>query len=168
MRKANPRRSIPSATAARPRASARSTLFSRTNAHVYTRRSTETCPEGDRVVDLSGMPGDDHLPPSRRTRASPTTASRRRRLTCGTMSRSRSRAMGAPASYGVERSGRRVAAGGGEEGRRTGRDRAAQSGAPAAARARSSIPKTFDFDERTANARAPEMIPHVKTIIDAA
>jgi predicted Zn-dependent protease len=30
------------------------------------------------------------------------------------------------------------------------------------------FPKTFDFDERTANARSPEMIPHVKTIIDAA
>jgi len=30
------------------------------------------------------------------------------------------------------------------------------------------FPKTFDFDERTANARAPEMIPHVKTVIDAA
>ena len=29
-------------------------------------------------------------------------------------------------------------------------------------------PKTFDFDERTATARSPEMIPHVKTIIDAA
>jgi predicted Zn-dependent protease len=28
-------------------------------------------------------------------------------------------------------------------------------------------PETHDFDERTANARAPEMIPHVKTIIDA-
>ena len=30
------------------------------------------------------------------------------------------------------------------------------------------FPKTFDFDEHTANARSPEMIPHVKTIIDAA
>jgi predicted Zn-dependent protease len=30
------------------------------------------------------------------------------------------------------------------------------------------FPKTFDYDERTANARSPEMIPHVKTIIDAA
>ena len=30
------------------------------------------------------------------------------------------------------------------------------------------FPKTFDFDEQTANARSPEMIPHVKTIIDAA
>jgi len=30
------------------------------------------------------------------------------------------------------------------------------------------FPKTFDFDEKTANARSPEMIPHVKTIIDAA
>jgi len=30
------------------------------------------------------------------------------------------------------------------------------------------FPKVFDFDERTANARSPEMIPHVKTIIDAA
>ncbi len=30
------------------------------------------------------------------------------------------------------------------------------------------FPKTFDFDERTANARSPEMIPHVKTIIDLA
>jgi len=29
-------------------------------------------------------------------------------------------------------------------------------------------PRTFDFDERTARARAPEMIPHVKTIIDIA
>jgi predicted Zn-dependent protease len=29
-------------------------------------------------------------------------------------------------------------------------------------------PATNDFDERTANARAPEMIPHVKTIVDAA
>jgi predicted Zn-dependent protease len=29
-------------------------------------------------------------------------------------------------------------------------------------------PKTFDFDERTATARSPEMIPHVKTIVDAA
>ena len=29
-------------------------------------------------------------------------------------------------------------------------------------------PKTFDFDERTAKARAPEMIPHIKTIIDIA
>ena len=31
-----------------------------------------------------------------------------------------------------------------------------------------SYPETHDFDEHTANARAPEMIPHVKTIIDAA
>src|SRR5580698_5082848 len=30
------------------------------------------------------------------------------------------------------------------------------------------FPKTFDYDEHTANARSPEMIPHVKTIIDAA
>jgi predicted Zn-dependent protease len=30
------------------------------------------------------------------------------------------------------------------------------------------FPKVFDFDEKTANARSPEMIPHVKTIIDAA
>ncbi|MBY0507953.1 MAG: TldD/PmbA family protein [Bryobacteraceae bacterium] len=30
------------------------------------------------------------------------------------------------------------------------------------------FPATFDLDERTAAARAPEMIPHVKTIIDAA
>ena len=30
------------------------------------------------------------------------------------------------------------------------------------------FPATNDFDERTAAARAPEMIPHVKTIIDAA
>lgn len=30
------------------------------------------------------------------------------------------------------------------------------------------FPKVFDYDERTANARSPEMIPHVKTIIDAA
>ena len=30
------------------------------------------------------------------------------------------------------------------------------------------FPATKDFDERTAMARAPEMIPHVKTIIDAA
>lgn len=29
-------------------------------------------------------------------------------------------------------------------------------------------PKTFDYDEQTATARSPEMIPHVKTIIDAA
>ena len=29
-------------------------------------------------------------------------------------------------------------------------------------------PKTLDFDERTATARSPEMIPHVKTIVDAA
>jgi predicted Zn-dependent protease len=29
-------------------------------------------------------------------------------------------------------------------------------------------PRTFDLDERTARARAPEMIPHVKTIIDIA
>jgi predicted Zn-dependent protease len=29
-------------------------------------------------------------------------------------------------------------------------------------------PRTFDLDERTAKARAPEMIPHVKTIIDIA
>lgn len=29
-------------------------------------------------------------------------------------------------------------------------------------------PATNDYDERTANARAPEMIPHVKVIIDAA
>jgi predicted Zn-dependent protease len=31
-----------------------------------------------------------------------------------------------------------------------------------------SYPATNDFDERTAAARAPEMIPHVKTVIDAA
>jgi len=30
------------------------------------------------------------------------------------------------------------------------------------------FPATHDFDERTAAARAPEMIPHVKTVIDAA
>jgi predicted Zn-dependent protease len=30
------------------------------------------------------------------------------------------------------------------------------------------FPSTNDFDERTAAARAPEMIPHVKTIVDAA
>ena len=30
------------------------------------------------------------------------------------------------------------------------------------------FPQTYDFDERTATARAPEMIPHVKRIIDAA
>ncbi len=30
------------------------------------------------------------------------------------------------------------------------------------------FPKTNDFDERTATARSPEMIPHVKRIIDAA
>jgi predicted Zn-dependent protease len=30
------------------------------------------------------------------------------------------------------------------------------------------FPKTFDYDAQTANARSPEMIPHVKTIIDAA
>ncbi|BDC48539.1 TldD protein [Bryobacterales bacterium F-183] len=30
------------------------------------------------------------------------------------------------------------------------------------------FPKTFDLDEATATARAPQMIPHVKTIIDAA
>jgi predicted Zn-dependent protease len=30
------------------------------------------------------------------------------------------------------------------------------------------FPKVFDFDERTANARSPEMIPHVKTVVDAA
>jgi predicted Zn-dependent protease len=30
------------------------------------------------------------------------------------------------------------------------------------------FPKVFDLDEKTANARSPEMIPHVKTIIDAA
>jgi len=29
-------------------------------------------------------------------------------------------------------------------------------------------PRTFDLDDRTAKARAPEMIPHVKTIIDIA
>jgi predicted Zn-dependent protease len=29
-------------------------------------------------------------------------------------------------------------------------------------------PKTFDYDEATANARSPQMIPHVKKIIDAA
>ncbi len=29
-------------------------------------------------------------------------------------------------------------------------------------------PKVLDFDERTATARSPEMIPHVKTIVDAA
>jgi predicted Zn-dependent protease len=29
-------------------------------------------------------------------------------------------------------------------------------------------PATHDFDERTAAARAPEMIPHIKTVIDAA
>jgi predicted Zn-dependent protease len=29
-------------------------------------------------------------------------------------------------------------------------------------------PATKDFDERTATARAPEMIPHIKTIVDAA
>jgi predicted Zn-dependent protease len=29
-------------------------------------------------------------------------------------------------------------------------------------------PRTFDFDDRTAKARAPEMIPHIKTIIDIA
>lgn len=29
-------------------------------------------------------------------------------------------------------------------------------------------PKVSDFDERTASARSPEMIPHVKTIVDAA
>src|SRR5438270_4726264 len=29
-------------------------------------------------------------------------------------------------------------------------------------------PRTFDLDERTSKARAPEMIPHVKTIIDIA
>ena len=29
-------------------------------------------------------------------------------------------------------------------------------------------PKVNDFDERTANARSPEMIPHVKTVVDAA
>lgn len=29
-------------------------------------------------------------------------------------------------------------------------------------------PKTFDYDEATANARSPQMIPHVKTVIDAA
>ncbi len=29
-------------------------------------------------------------------------------------------------------------------------------------------PKTNDYDERTATARSPEMIPHVKRIIDAA
>ena len=29
-------------------------------------------------------------------------------------------------------------------------------------------PKVFDFDERTAAARSPEMIPHVKTVVDAA
>lgn len=29
-------------------------------------------------------------------------------------------------------------------------------------------PKVFDFDERTATARSPEMIPHVKTVVDAA
>jgi predicted Zn-dependent protease len=31
-----------------------------------------------------------------------------------------------------------------------------------------SYPATHDFDERTATARAPEMIPHIKTVIDAA
>jgi predicted Zn-dependent protease len=30
------------------------------------------------------------------------------------------------------------------------------------------FPKVNDFDERTATARSPEMIPHVKTIVDAA
>jgi predicted Zn-dependent protease len=30
------------------------------------------------------------------------------------------------------------------------------------------FPRTFDFDDRTAKARAPEMIPHIKTIIDIA
>jgi len=30
------------------------------------------------------------------------------------------------------------------------------------------IPRTFDLDDRTSKARAPEMIPHVKTIIDIA
>ena len=30
------------------------------------------------------------------------------------------------------------------------------------------FPRTYDFDERTAAARAPQMIPHVKTVIDAA
>ncbi len=30
------------------------------------------------------------------------------------------------------------------------------------------FPKVFDYDEKTANARSPEMIPHVKVIIDAA
>jgi predicted Zn-dependent protease len=30
------------------------------------------------------------------------------------------------------------------------------------------FPKVFDFDERTATARSPEMIPHVKTVVDAA
>ncbi len=29
-------------------------------------------------------------------------------------------------------------------------------------------PRTFDYDDRTAKARAPEMIPHIKTIIDIA
>ena len=29
-------------------------------------------------------------------------------------------------------------------------------------------PKVNDFDERTATARSPEMIPHVKTVVDAA
>jgi predicted Zn-dependent protease len=29
-------------------------------------------------------------------------------------------------------------------------------------------PKVLDFDERTATARSPEMIPHVKTVVDAA
>src|SRR6185503_2640720 len=29
-------------------------------------------------------------------------------------------------------------------------------------------PQVFDFDERTATARSPEMIPHVKTIVEAA
>ena len=29
-------------------------------------------------------------------------------------------------------------------------------------------PKVSDFDERTANARSPQMIPHVKTVIDYA
>ena len=64
------------------------------------------------------------------------------------------------------RSGRRIAARGGEEGRGTGGDRPAESGSDAGGGPQK-YPEVNDFDD-TANARAPQMIPHVKTIIDAA
>src|ERR1035438_6214397 len=170
MRRASPRRSIPSATAARPRASAASTSYSPTSARenpMLTRDEAQKLAQ--KVIGLSTFPecqvtiNASEQAYTRFANNGITTASLNLRHTVA-IAVTRDGKSGVMTVNDLDDASLKAAV-------KKAEDPAAI--APANPERLSPLgpqefPEVSDFDERTAAARSPEMIPHVKTIIDYA